>query len=136
TCGRPVTLEVSDVFGAADLVVATCPKCADSIIAEVGGAVLDVGRPPGALFALGKGHVTGGAVDALERAGGHAAPFLLRHRRGDFSTLCPEDAQANRDALKHGGRVLSSYRTAAGEKLWVLTDLTGGTTTVLTPDEY
>ena len=62
TCGRPITLEAPDGFDGADLVAATCPQCADDLIAEAGGAVLDMGRPPGALFALGKVHVTGGEL--------------------------------------------------------------------------
>jgi hypothetical protein len=39
-------------------------------------------------------------------------------------------------SLQHGFRLLSSYRTAAGDKLWVITEDDRSSTTLPLPDEY
>jgi hypothetical protein len=61
---------------------------------------------------------------------------LRRHATGDWGELCPEDRQANNDALKHGARLLSSYRAGSGTKFWIITEADRASTTVLLPDEY
>ena len=42
----------------------------------------------------------------------------------------------NEFSLEHGFRILSSYATAAGEKLWVITEADRSATTLLLPEEY
>jgi predicted RNA-binding Zn-ribbon protein involved in translation (DUF1610 family) len=60
---------------------------------------------------------------------------LERHANQDWGDLDKQDKQANDDAVKHGGRVLSSY-TLRGDKLWIITEADRSVTTILTPDEY
>src|SRR3954464_15633501 len=60
---------------------------------------------------------------------------LRRHAVGDWGDVCPEDAQSNEDALKHGDRLLSVYGT--GEKqFWIITESDRSVTTVLMPEDY
>jgi hypothetical protein len=88
-----------------------------------------------ALFPLGTVGATPGALDLLDRTGTNAAIFLDRHHRGDFGTVGAEDAQANKDAIEDGNRVLSSY-TVGGERLWIITEADRSSTTLLLPEEY
>lgn len=87
------------------------------------------------LFPLGAVGATPGALDLLDRSGTNAAMFLDRHLRGDFGTVGAEDAQANKDAIEDGTRILSSY-AIAGERLWLITEADRASTTLLLPDEY
>jgi hypothetical protein len=41
----------------------------------------------------------------------------------------------NDQAVKNGGRVLSSY-DLRGDKLWIITEADRSVTTLLTPEEY
>jgi hypothetical protein len=47
-----------------------------------------------------------------------------------------EDKAENNYSLKHGFRILSSYKTTAGEKLWLITESDRSLTTLLQPEEY
>ena len=87
-------------------------------------------------FPLGQLLATPGALDALERAEQSYLEFLLRHASNDWGEVCPEDWQANDDALKEGTRLLSAYRTAKGERIWIITESDRSCTTLLLPDEY
>ncbi len=58
---------------------------------------------------------TAGALAALEKTGQNAVEFLARHVTGDWGELPLEDRTENYLSLQHGFRLLSSYRTAAGE---------------------
>jgi hypothetical protein len=89
-----------------------------------------------AAFSLGRIVATPGALRALERAKQSAAVFLARHAVGDWGELDREDIQENEYSLAHGFRLLSSYTTAAGEKLWIITEADRSATTLLLPDEY
>lgn len=60
-----------------------------------------------------------------------------RHRRGDWGNICPEDAAVNNEAISgDGGRILSTYKTAAGVEFWVITEADRSVTTVLLPEDY
>ena len=87
------------------------------------------------LFPLGTVGATPGALDLLDRTGTNAAIFLDRHQRGDFGTVGADDAQANKDAIEEGTRILSSY-TLGGERLWVITEADRASTVLLLPEEY
>jgi len=50
--------------------------------------------------------------------------------------LPPEDAAANTLALVSGERILSSYWTSTGTKLWVITEADRSSTCLLLPEEY
>jgi hypothetical protein len=49
---------------------------------------------------------------------------------------CPGIRTENEFSLEHGFRILSSYTTAAGEKLWVITEADRSATTLLLREEY
>lgn len=75
-------------------------------------------------------------VGALEIATNEQiAGLLARHLSGDWGDVDAQDAQANEQALKHGMRILSSYRVG-NSKLWLITEADRSATTVLTPGEY
>jgi hypothetical protein len=88
------------------------------------------------LFSLGMVVGTPGAVDALEAAGQGPQEFLDRHVRGDWGDVPEADKEENNFSLQHGFRILSSYTTKAGERIWVLTEADRSATTILLPDEY
>ena len=88
------------------------------------------------LFKLGQVVATPGALEALERTGQTPAEFLDRHVRGDWGEVDDEDRQANNEALKHESRVLSAYKTKAGERLWIITEADRSSTCILLPEEY
>jgi hypothetical protein len=89
-----------------------------------------------ALFPLGQIVATPGALAALERAKQPAASFLDRHAIGDWGELDPADIAENDFSMAHQFRVLSSYQTDAGERLWVITEADRSVTTLLLPEEY
>jgi hypothetical protein len=89
------------------------------------------------LFSLGQIVATPGALAALEKAGQAPQEFLFRHAHGDWGELCDEDKRENHYGLAHGFRLLSSYRTAAGDvRVWVITEADRSATTILLPEEY
>lgn len=89
-----------------------------------------------ALFSLGQIVATPGALAVLERAGQPAAFFLARHSAGDWGELDSADVAENECSLARGFRLLSRYTTAAGEKLWLITEADRSVTTLLLPEEY
>ena len=88
------------------------------------------------LFPLGAIVATPGALEALEASHQSAAEFLARHVKGDWGDLSADDIAQNEFSLKNGFRLLSSYLTASGQKLWVITEEDRSSTTLLLPDEY
>ena len=88
------------------------------------------------LFTLGQLVATPGALAALEKAGQQPGDFLARHVSGDWGEVPPEDIQENEFSLRHGFRLLSVYRTSAGDKVWVITEADRSSTCILLPDEY
>ena len=88
------------------------------------------------LFPLGRIVATPGALAALERAKQLPTSFLGRHAIGDWGELEPTDVAENEYSVAHGFRLLSSYRTDAGDRLWIITQADRSTTTLLLPEEY
>jgi hypothetical protein len=89
-----------------------------------------------ALFPLGRLVATPGAIDLLRSAGEDLLPALLaRHQSGDWGDVPEEDARENEVSVRHGYRIVSSYRVA-GERLWVITEWDRSATTLLLPSEY
>jgi hypothetical protein len=88
------------------------------------------------LFDLGQLVATPGALAALEKTGQNAMEFLSRHVRGDWGELPEEDKTENQFSLEKGFRLLSSYRTTANDRIWVITEADRSHTTLLLPDEY
>ena len=84
-------------------------------------------------FPLGRIFATPGAI-ALNV---DLARYLRRHHCGDWGDeLDAEDKQANEAALVHGTRILSCYRTPAGDRLYIITEGNREVTTLLLPEEY
>lgn len=84
---------------------------------------------------------TPGALAAIFDAGQTPDEFLRRHLAGDWGCVSDADKKANDDALSSGARLLSSYRTTKGVRLWVLSEAVGDdgrrqVTTILLPEEY
>ena len=72
----------------------------------------------------------------IEKTGQSPVEFLARHVTGDWGELPVEDRTENFLSVEQGFRVLSSYRTLAGERIWVITEADRSLTTLLLPDEY
>jgi len=87
-------------------------------------------------FPLGKLVATPDALDALAQSAQSPADFLSRHVRGDWGEVCEEDKQANDDALVHGERVLSAYRTLKDVRIWIITEADRSSTCILLPENY
>lgn len=87
-------------------------------------------------FPLGQIVATPGALEALESSGQTPAEFLTRHATGDWGDLSTDDIAENEFSIKNGFRLLSSYLTASGQRLWVITEAQRDVTTLLLPDEY
>jgi hypothetical protein len=54
---------------------------------------------------------------------------------GTGGELEPTDVAENKYSLIHGFRLLSSYQSDAGEKLWIITEADRSATTLLLPEE-
>jgi hypothetical protein len=88
------------------------------------------------LFSLGQLVATPGALAALQKSGQGPQDFLARHVCGEWGDLCEEDRRENQISLERGFRLLSSYRTLADAKVWVITEADRSVTTILLPEEY
>lgn len=92
-------------------------------------------------FSLGQVLATPAALAALESASQTPREFLERHHRGDWGEVDEEDDSLNDKALLAGSRLLSVYRTQAGQRVWIITEAEDEqgvrvATTLLLPDEY
>ena len=87
-------------------------------------------------FPLGRVVATPGALRALEEAGQLPAEFLDRHVNGDWGDVPEEDKQENEFSVERRLRILSSYTTSAGEKIWIITEADRSHTIILLPEEY
>ena len=85
---------------------------------------------------LGQIVATPGALAALRKAGQQPGEFLTRHVNREWCDLSDEDRKENDYSLERGFRLLSSYRTNAGDKLWIITESDRSVTTLLLPEEY
>ena len=87
-------------------------------------------------FALVQIVATPGALAALEKAGQAPGEFLARHVNREWGDLSDDDRKENEYSLVHGFRLLSGYRTNAGDKIWIITESDRSVTTLLLPEEY
>jgi hypothetical protein len=87
-------------------------------------------------FELGQTVATPGALAALRKAGQRPGEFLTRHVNREWCDLSDEDRKENAYSLENGFRLLSSYRTKPGDKLWIITESDRSVTTLLLPEEY
>ena len=87
-------------------------------------------------FPLGQLLATPASLKAVEDSCQHPLEFLQRHARGDWGEVDPHDWDLNDESLKSGDRILSAYRTAKGQRIWIITEAGRQSTTILLPDEY
>ena len=92
--------------------------------------------PQPKLFPLGQLLSTPGAINALRDSGQLPAEFLRRHQAGDWGDLFDADKRENEFSVSRELRILSSYRTAKDEKIWIITEADRSATTLLLPSEY
>lgn len=96
-----------------------------------------ISRPNiGTRFSLGETYITPGAQEALDIAGETAIQYLRRHISGDWGELSEDDVKENEMSVQEGFRLLSSYRTVKGQKIWIITEADRSSTTILLPSEY
>ena len=88
------------------------------------------------LFRLGRLSATNGAIRTLTGAAADPIEYVARHLAGDWGDLEPEDCAANDRALRLGERIISAYRLANDEKIWIITEADRSATTILLPAEY
>lgn len=92
-------------------------------------------------FELGTVYLTRGAAELQESDCGFAAfinACLLRYISCDWGDTCPEDSEANNDALISGERILAEYRQPNHPdwRIWIITEWDRSVTTILFPEEY
>lgn len=96
-------------------------------------------------FELGQLCYTPGAEALMQRYQVSPLQLIARHVTGDWGDVCPEDAQANEEALQEGSRIFSVYvlppplsdgETLAAAKVWIITEADRSVTTLLLPEEY
>ena len=103
-------------------------------------------KPERARVPLGWKVATAGVVewmlDDAERMA-WVSTVLTRHAGGDWGDVDAEDARANDEALRDGGRLLSAWRlpehargSAPDDRLWVLTEADRSVTTLMWPSDY
>ena len=88
------------------------------------------------LFQLGEVFLTIGAMEALEEANQLPNEFLAQHQSGNWGLVCEDDRRENELSVKEGFRILSSYKTSKGIKIWLITEADRNSTTCLLPSEY
>ena len=88
------------------------------------------------LFPLGNVYLTIGAREALEESNQTATEFLAKHQSGDYGDICEDDKRENELSVKEGFRILSSYKTLKGVKIWIITEADRSSSTALLPSEY
>ena len=54
----------------------------------------------------------------------------------DWGEISEDDAEENELSLREGFSLLSAYRTAKGQKIWIITEADRRATTILLPSEY
>lgn len=77
---------------------------------------------------------TPAAMEMLKNLKVSPHELINRHARCDWGDLSEDDKIANDEALKTGGRILSSYNV--GQTVWVITEADRSVTTILLPEDY
>lgn len=93
-------------------------------------------------FEMGRLVITTALQGELEESdtekGWHDEINLLvsRHLFGDWGDVDTHDGSVNDHAVVDGDRILSSYTTTKGIKLWIITEGDRSSTTLLRPEDY
>jgi len=88
------------------------------------------------LFPLGQIYLTVGAQESLDESNQLPNEFLDMHQKGNWGIVGQDDWRENDFSVKNGFRILSAYKTAKDEKLWIITEADRSATTILLPSEY
>lgn len=94
------------------------------------------------LFNSGQILATPAFLETVASTGDSMGELLQRHLRGDWGVVCPDDAEANWQALKDGSRLLSAYVLKDGRtKVWLISEAEDdngnrAATTGVLPSEY
>jgi SAM-dependent methyltransferase len=88
------------------------------------------------LFDLGTIEVSPAAADALAEAGLEIAPFLEKHRRGDWGDVDEEHRSLSDWALAHNGVIRSAYELSGDTVLVVHTGIGRSHTRVMLEKEH
>ena len=84
-------------------------------------------------FPLGQLVITAAAAGRL--TSGEVLAGIVRHARGDWGDVGPEDAAENERSLCECLRLLSAYGRG-DRRFWIITEADRAVTTVLLPDDY
>ena len=87
------------------------------------------------MFPLGQIAITPAALEVLQQANIPPESVLQRHVLGDWGDVTDSDKKTNELALEMGGRILSAYKFARGNTVWVTTEPDRSATTILLPGE-
>jgi hypothetical protein len=90
----------------------------------------------GTKFSPGSVVATPGALEAFRESGDDPLAYLVRHLAGDWGDVDEHDRNENELSLQHGWRLLSAYTLSNGTKIWIITEATRESTTILLPSEY
>jgi hypothetical protein len=89
------------------------------------------------MFELGTLVATPAALRAFETEGVKPLPYITRHSGGDWGDLGSSDKRANDFAVVHGGRIFSAYVLPTSKiKIWIITEASRDSTTILLPEDY
>ena len=86
-------------------------------------------------FRLGLYTVTPEASRVIEESGQDPTDFFVRHIRGDWGSVSPEECARNDAAIDSGGPLHSVYKTLLGKTIWIMTEADRSKTTVMLPDD-
>jgi hypothetical protein len=87
------------------------------------------------LFTVSKMLITPEALVALVESGEDPRAFVYRHIQGDWGDVSPEVWSDNEFAVCHGEPLFSIYHTRQGRTLWVFTERSRYSTTIMLPGE-
>lgn len=85
-------------------------------------------------FELGRLLITPAAQNTLDNQ--DVMKALGRHISGDWGDCCPEDWEANQQALTEDERLFSVYHDRNNVKFWIITEADRTATTILLPEDY
>ena len=84
-------------------------------------------------FPLGQLTITAAAAGQLTPE--EIADGIIRHARGDWGDIRPDDFRENELAVRDGFRLLSAYGRG-DHRFWIITEADRSVTTVLLPEDY
>jgi len=89
-------------------------------------------------FLLGRIVTTPSIITLIDNANLDLRPFIVRHLKCDFGSICSDSIAKNNTSIKAGaGNVLSQYSVSDGVYIWISTELNGleALTTILSPSD-